>query len=277
MKIYTKIPKVEIDHILQNESSGDIIIETLNKLERLYYSDPVHKNQKRIYPFWKICQHCNNPFMASTKEQAIRNKTCSRKCAGNLTSIAKKGIKIQGKIKCKKCLVLFYPTYQSKNRPRIYCSWVCAGKSKDWLKNYSNNGLGKKNPKKGSKLEKNYFWKGGITYMKRKGKYSFQPIKYIKCPIEYIEMSRKDGYVMEHRLKVAIELKRPLTRDECVHHINHDATDNRIENLMLFKNNSDHKRYENGANIEPLWTPQNVEIMVIKYSDKESDVNYNLF
>jgi hypothetical protein len=68
-------------------------------------------------------------------------------------------------------------------------------------------------------------------------------------------MARKDGYVMEHRLRVAVEIGRALTRTECVHHVNHDATDNRLENLMLFATNADHKRYEHGQAIEPIWQP----------------------
>ena len=66
-------------------------------------------------------------------------------------------------------------------------------------------------------------------------------------------MARKDGYVMEHRLKVAQAIGRSLTRAQCVHHINHDATDNRLANLMLFATNADHKRFEHGAAIKPLW------------------------
>ena len=66
-------------------------------------------------------------------------------------------------------------------------------------------------------------------------------------------MARKDGYVMEHRLLVAMTIGRSLSRRECVHHINHDATDNRIENLMLFATNADHKRYEHGQPTIPLW------------------------
>lgn len=134
-----------------------------------------------------------------------------------------------------------------------YCSKPCCGKAKDWLKQHSANGKGKKRPGKGLSGEKNPAWKGGATYFKRKGKYSDQSIKYVRCPAHMMPMARKDGYVMEHRLAVALEIGRPLTRTECVHHINHDATDNRLENLMLFRTNADHKRFEHGQAIEPLW------------------------
>ena len=136
-----------------------------------------------------------------------------------------------------------------------YCSQPCCGKAKDWLKKHSANGKGKKCPSKGMKGEKNPAWKGGVTHFKRKGKYADQSIKYVRCPANMISMARKDGYVMEHRLAVALEICRPLTRTECVHHINHDATDNRLENLMLFATNADHKRYEHGQAIKPLWQP----------------------
>ena len=136
-----------------------------------------------------------------------------------------------------------------------YCSKQCCGKAKDWLKKHSANGKGKKRTGKGLAGDKNPAWKGGVTYFKRKGKYANQPIKYVRCPTHLTSMSRKDGYVMAHRLVVALEIGRPLTRVECVHHINHDATDNRLENLMLFATNADHKRYEHGQAIKPLWQP----------------------
>jgi len=66
-------------------------------------------------------------------------------------------------------------------------------------------------------------------------------------------MSRKDAYVMEHRLAVAKAIGRMLTRVECVHHIDHNPLNNELTNLILFATNKDHKLFEHGADIKPLW------------------------
>jgi hypothetical protein len=95
-------------------------------------------------------------------------------------------------------------------------------------------------------------WKGGVTYFSRHGNYG--SVKYVRCPEDLLSMARKDGYVPEYRLVVAQVIGRPLTRKEVVHHVNHNPTDNRLENLELFASNRDHKLYEHHGTPLPIWS-----------------------
>ncbi len=53
-------------------------------------------------------------------------------------------------------------------------------------------------------------------------------------------MADSNGDVLEHRYVMAQHLGRLLTKGEIVHHINHDRTDNRLENLQLLESHSVH-------------------------------------
>jgi hypothetical protein len=62
----------------------------------------------------------------------------------------------------------------------------------------------------------------------------------------FASMSRKDGYVMEHRLIMARWIGRALLRIECVHHRDHDPLNNTRTNLELWPDNRSHKLAEHG-------------------------------
>lgn len=82
-------------------------------------------------------------------------------------------------------------------------------------------------------MDKNGSWKGGKII--REGGYIA-----IKDPTN--PLSDKQGYIKEHR-KIASNIESGLSKQEVVHHINGDVKDNRPENLMIFKNQSEHMKY----------------------------------
>ncbi len=68
----------------------------------------------------------------------------------------------------------------------------------------------------------------------------------VKCPKKFIKMAWDDGRVKKHRLVVAREIDRCLTKVEVVHHIDMDERNNKPSNLMLFANDHDHNQFHNG-------------------------------
>jgi len=90
---------------------------------------------------------------------------------------------------------------------------------------YKRNIDGSKNPN----------WKGG-RLTKKNG--------YIIIHLPYHPFCSKDGYVLEHRLIMEKYIKRFLSPEEQIHHINFIVDDNRIKNLQLFSNHSEHMKHE---------------------------------
>ena len=86
--------------------------------------------------------------------------------------------------------------------------------------------------------EKNPNWNGGRTLNKSGGK------TYVLILTKNHPLCDRHGYVREHRLVMEKHLDRFLTRKEIVYHINGDSMDNRIENLIMFPNSSEHMKSE---------------------------------
>jgi len=142
---------------------------------------------------------------------------------------------------CKVCNKRFktYPC-RIKIREGKYCSTKCYWKSKKGM------WTGSKNPKyeKGYLLERenNPRWKGGL-YKDSDG--------YIYKMNHSHPFKNNMGYVYEHRLIMEKQIGRYLHRWEVCHHINKITDDNRIKNLMLFKNHSTHRKFEGGVRVKP--------------------------
>lgn len=99
--------------------------------------------------------------------------------------------------------------------------------------------------KKGHPAPKTAFKKGHIPYNKgtaRKIFKSAQGYMFIYKPKH--PFCNKQYYIKRCRLVMEKYLGRYLKSKEVVHHINGIKDDDRIENLKLLENNSEHKKFE---------------------------------
>ena len=265
----TNIPPTEYAQIRQTNSSPETIAALLNEKEE-WYSKKLglwSARRKYHYPFWKVCVVCQAVYPTTTQAQA-KKKSCSQQCArklmpGRTPGFAKPPEELDGmvQIECAVCgKVVWKHRAWLKGVASPTCSQQCNG-TRRALALIPHYGKGRScwTAESEQRLKErmtgstNPAWKGGATYRHQKGNYGKQALKYVRCPMEFLPMARKDGYVTEHRLLVAMALGRCLNRQETVHHLNHNAEDNSIENLALFGSNRDHKLYERYGEPEPLW------------------------
>ena len=64
--------------------------------------------------------------------------------------------------------------------------------------------------------------------------------KYLAILMPEHHRARKDGYVYLHQLQAERLLGRDLFDGECVHHKDGNKYNNSLDNLLVFKTNSDH-------------------------------------
>ena len=149
---------------------------------------------------------------------------------------------------CEKCKKVFF-IYPYRLRRSItegrFCSKECWYNSRRVIKKCLKCGKEYKKPSARSGTycsvscatsgENNYQWNGG--------KFISQGYVYILSK-GHPNASKIKPYIGEHRLVMEKHLGRYLKKSEVVHHIDGNKSDNRIENLQLFKSNNEHRKME---------------------------------
>lgn len=105
----------------------------------------------------------------------------------------------------------------------------------EWNKNISDSLMGNKNRS----------WKGGV-FKNREG--------YILEKCHDHPNRNSASYVLQHRIVMEKHIGRFLYPKEVVHHINGIRDDNRIENLMLLANKSEHSKLHFPNGIKKTFT-----------------------
>ena len=89
---------------------------------------------------------------------------------------------------------------------------------------------------------KNPAWKGGQKHSSG----------YVLLLMPTHHRANKSGYVFEHIVIAEEKIKRPILREEEVHHINEIKDDNRPENLLVMKK-YEHKSLHSKKRLEGRW------------------------
>jgi len=84
----------------------------------------------------------------------------------------------------------------------------------------------------------------------------------------YIEIL-KNKWILEHRLIMEMYIGRELKPEEKVHHIDFDKKNNKIENLMLFKNQKEHQKFHRQIKQFGHTQPRRTELKILKENMKK--------
>lgn len=131
-----------------------------------------------------------------------------------------------------------------EGRGKFFCGKSCSQKVRiPWNKGKYHSEKTKKQMSKNRKGDKNACWRGG-QHKRFDGHYMVHNPNH--------PFATQIGYVRRSHLVVEKYLGRYLTRQEVVHHINGDPSDDHPKNLYVFPSNSAHQKYEKLKNKSKL-------------------------
>lgn len=190
----------------------------------------------------RTCEYCKKQYQTPPSQ---RPRFCSSACAG----MAKRK-----SVECA-CITCGKSITSPPSRPAMYCSKSCHRIHKNTIANPSwtrdisgqNNPMfgirrtGENNPMFGKRKAASHRWKGGRK-IRRDG------YVLICVPDDYPNpatvSSSGTKYALEHRVVMESHIGRYLTKQEVVHHIDENPSNNDISNLRLYATQAEHIRSE---------------------------------
>ena len=227
-------------------------IQANNKLLKQIKFRSRHGNKQGCLMKNKICIICGNKFTIT--KQYHYKKYCCMRCKSKAYRLEHAN-KIGHEKECKICGKKFYG--YKEQTCSVKCGIKLANKTRDKRIIIKCEHCGKKVLYKRSEFvrTKNHFCGRKChdayrkIHMKGKNSPSYKTGKKITKKGYVLILSLKHpyrnagGYILEHRLVVEKKIERYLTKEEVIHHIDLNKQNNHIDNLMLFKTNSEHIKF----------------------------------
>lgn len=190
----------------------------------------------------RTCEYCKKQYETVPSQ---RLRFCSSACCG----MAKR------RSTERTCLCCGAKFHAPPSRPGMYCNKSCHRIHKNTIANPSwtrdvsgsNNPMfgvrrtGPDNPMFGKRKDKCSRWKGGKKIRKDGYVLVCVPDNYPN-PSDISSSGTK--YALEHRVVMELHIGRYLTKQEVVHHVDENPSNNDISNLRLYATQAEHIRFE---------------------------------